>query len=317
MTAVRGILGSVFALELAVLNIFIGITYGLRLRNSLVVAGLFGLQSLHFWIPMAGIASILAPTNKFAVLGAHASYILAFFFDLIALVLVIVFKNVFEGAVASWALAITISALAIDVVVIIFITGYHIEVTLNIKDYVKGALEQAGSYLQADIQFFLPTKRVFRLRRAIARAWIISAIFYILFFTSFVFQNILDLRVSFAIVPSFAFLWSFPLVNVVVGPGGKGTDPEPYIKTHPSSVSFFAYFIIAWGLAGMVATGIWMFFSYNVKMLLLTKIIYTISYGFLLFTFLSQLIMLISLFSLGTALRAQKRIKEEMKIKQQ
>ena len=312
VSVARNILGVLFILEIVVLDIFLGITYGLRLKNALVVSGLFGLQSLHFWIPMTGIASIMAPTNKFAVLGAHASYILALFFDAIALVLVLAFKNVFEGEVSSWALAITISALAIDVTVLSFITGYHIEVTNNIKKYVKGALQRAGSYYNADVKFFLPTKIVFRLRRAIARAWIVSMIFYLLFFASFVFQNILDLRASFAIIPSFSVLWSFPFINVVVGPGGKSTDPEPYVRVHPSSVAFFTYFIIAIGLTGMTTTGIWMFFSYRVGMLLLTKILYSVSYGFLLICFVSQFITLMSLFRLGSALQKQMVIKSKL-----
>lgn len=310
----RIILVVFFLLELLVLDTFIAIVYLSRLRNSLVVSFLFGLQALHFLLPFAGIACLLDPLNKFAVLGAHASYILALFLDGIAFVLVLVVKNVFKGEVAKWALGITGSALALDGVVLVFITGYHIEVIKAVRRFTQKALHDSVSNLEADVVYFLPTREVYRLRRLFARLWVVAMILYLLFLVFFILKSILTLKASYAVLPSLTVLWSFPIINVLVGPGGKGTDPEPYIRSPNNPAIAVTYLTLGAGILGGLGTGIIMaLLSSAFELALLPKIMFFVSFVFLMLSLVCLIIMFFVLPQLQSELAQERAVKKAIR----
>lgn len=317
----RPVLFGVFFFELFVLGIFMGVVYSMRMSNSILVPILIGIQSLHYYIPMAGLASLMDPLNKFAVLGAHVSYILALFLDIIALVLVLSFHKVFEGEVITFLEIIAISAVSIDGVVLILMVIYHSSVVKNIRADIRAKLRDADGYYQADQKFFLPDKKVFRLRRLIARGWVTALIFFACFCLFFLLTSFLRLTAPVALLPSVAFLWGWSAINVVVGPGGKGSDPEPYIKDGYSGEMMLAK-IVQWaGVVGLVASAVWIFFSFVekvnftygvlftptfVKTNFLTKVFLVTTYVFLALTLANQFANIGLLDSLSVALENQR-----------
>ena len=296
MSAVRWPLFFLLFLELFALNIFIVVAYGLRANNSSLIPFLIGLQSIHFYLPFVGFATLIAPFNKYAARGASVSYLFAIIADSIALIIVEVFKRSLSGEIRAWAEAITGTALGIDVLMFFLLLINNGMVTRAARKNYADKVRQAGSYYEADQQFFLPIKKVFKLKRMIARAWVVTLIFYICFYACFLILGIIGMRTSLAIIPSVAFIWSWPMINIVVGPGGKGTDPEPYVRDSMSAELLLTKLLMIVGIVGLCVTGIWIFWSYVesasftygvlisfkfIPMNLATKVMLVVTYAFL------------------------------------
>lgn len=238
------------------LTTFVSFTiFSLRFQVGLIPSILFGFQCIHLISPFTSFAAIAVDDNKYAIQGANVLYCFVLLVDLIGIFLTLFYPYGFKGEIYWWVLTVGLSYFVFDIINILLLTGYNKVVSANLRVGQQQVLKEQGSEYLAKQNVWLPSRRVFKLKRILARTWKIGLVVYLLYMTAAIIENIFSLRMTWILIASIPYLWSWPFVNVLVGPGGEsGQDPEPWVKNRPSGVNTITYMLIWTGICGLCAS---------------------------------------------------------------
>lgn len=238
-------------LELGVL-VFTIVIFTLRLGSGLLASAILGAQCLHLIVPFTLLAAISVDDNKYAIQGANVLYCFVGLLDLVIVLVTALFPKSFEGELYWWSIGLHLTFFVIDCIIVIVLTAYNKAVSTNLRVGQQQVLKEQGSEYLAKQNVWLPSRRVFKLKRILARTWKVGVVVYLLYMTAAIIENIFSLRMTWILIASIPYLWSWPFVNVLVGPGGEsGEDPEPWVKHRPSGVNTITFLLIWTGICGL------------------------------------------------------------------
>lgn len=248
-------LGFFFAcLEIIILVLSITI-FVQRLGTGLLSSLFLGLQCIHVVAPFTLFAAISVDNNKYAVQGSNVLYCFVALLDLVATLITLFIPKAFPGELYWWTVGLNLTFFLLDCAIILMLTAYNIDVSQRLRIGQQVVLQDKKSEYLARQEVWLPTRRVFKLKRLLARTWKAGLVVYMLYMTAAIIENIFSLRMTWILLTSVPYLWSWPFLNVVVGPGGESNeDPEPWINTRPHGTVIMTYALLIAGLLGVIAS---------------------------------------------------------------
>lgn len=245
-------IGKILAVLELIGLVFTIVVFTLRLGSGLLASAILGAQCLHLITPFTLLAAVAVNDNKYAIQGANVLYCFVVLLDLVIVLVTGFFPKSFAGELYWWSISVHLTLFVFDCIVVIVLTAYNKAVSTNLRVGQQQVLKEQGSEYLAKQNVWLPSRRVFKLKRILARTWKVGLVVYLLYMTAAIIENIFSLRMTWILIASIPYLWSWPFVNVLVGPGGEsGEDPEPWVKHRPSGVNAFTFLLIWIGMGSL------------------------------------------------------------------
>lgn len=304
------VLGGILAFLELVTILWTIIIFALRLGTGIIPSLILGAQCIHLISPVTLLAAVSVSDNKYAINGANVLYCFVALVDVTTVIVTVLYPRAFRGELFWWSIGLHLTLFVVDAIVIVILTYYNKEVSAQLRRSQQEVLQKEGSEYLAKQNVWLPSRRVFKVKFILSRTWKIGIFFYLIYVSMAIIENIFSLRMTWTLLVTVPYLWEWPFINILVGPGGEtGQDPEPWVKHRPSGVSTVTYFLVIVGSTGLILSAVATVLYWPSGQT--AQILSSITISFLLFLILLNVWTLLQMTRLDVALARSQKNKNE------